>query len=82
MSSLIEGHITGLNNGVSLKVKHFLRTAMRGISKQDAIRRTRLKLIQIATLQDKALATKRPEMRDGRLASRAKLKTGQMQNRA
>jgi hypothetical protein len=33
-------------------------------------------------LQDKALATKRPEMRDGQLASKAKLKRGQIQNRA
>jgi hypothetical protein len=33
-------------------------------------------------LQDKALATKRPEMRDGRLASKAKLKGGQIQDRA
>jgi hypothetical protein len=34
----------------------------------------RLKFVQIATLQDKALATKRHEMRDGRLVSKAKLK--------
>jgi hypothetical protein len=33
-------------------------------------------------LQDKALTTKRPEMRDGWLASKMKLKGGQMQNRA
>jgi hypothetical protein len=51
---------------------------MRGISNQDAIRRTRLKFIQVVMLQDKALVTKRLEMRDRRLASKAKLKVGQM----
>jgi hypothetical protein len=64
-SSFIEGHITCLNNGVSLKVKHSIRSAMRGISKQNAIRRARFKFVKIATFQDKALATKRSEMRDG-----------------
>jgi hypothetical protein len=47
---------------------------MRCITKQNIIRKMRLKFVQIVTLQDKALATKRPEMRDGRLASKAKLK--------
>jgi hypothetical protein len=42
----------------------------------------RLKFVQIAMLQDNALATKRPEMRDGRLASKAKLKRDQIQDRA
>jgi hypothetical protein len=51
---------------------------MRSISKKDAIRGMRLKLIQIAMLQDKALATKRPKMRDERLPSKAKLREGQM----
>jgi hypothetical protein len=55
---------------------------MRGISKQDAIRRARLKLIKTATFQNKALATKRLEMRDGWLASKARLKGSQMQNQA
>jgi hypothetical protein len=55
---------------------------MRGISKQDAIRKARLKLIKIATFQNKALATKRPEKRDGWLASKAKLEGSQMQNQA
>jgi hypothetical protein len=55
---------------------------MRGASKQNAIRRVRLKFIKITMLQDKAFATKRPEMRDRRLATKAKLKGGQMQNRA
>jgi hypothetical protein len=31
-------------------------------------------------LQDKALTTKRPEMRNGRLASKSKLKGGQIQD--
>jgi hypothetical protein len=39
-----------------------------------------LKFIQIATFQDKALATKRLEMRDRRLASKAKLKMSQIQD--
>jgi hypothetical protein len=51
---------------------------MRLTTKQNAIKRTKLKFIQIAMLQDKALATKRPEMKDRRLASKAKLKGGQM----
>jgi hypothetical protein len=55
---------------------------MRSIAKQDAIRRTRLKLIKIATFQNKALASKRPEMRDRRLVTKVKLKGGQVQNRA
>jgi hypothetical protein len=55
---------------------------MRSITKQNAIRRMRLKFVQITTLQDKALATKRPKMRGGQLASKAKLKGGQVQNRA
>jgi hypothetical protein len=37
---------------------------MRGVSKQDAIKRTGLEFIKIAMFQNKALATKRPEMRD------------------
>jgi hypothetical protein len=53
---------------------------MRCITKQNVIRGMRLKFVQIAMLQDKALATKRPEMRDGRLASKAKLKGGQIQD--
>jgi hypothetical protein len=53
---------------------------MKGISKQDTIREVRLKLIQIATFQNKALATKSPEMRDGRLASKAKLEGSQIQD--
>jgi hypothetical protein len=53
---------------------------MRGIYKKDGIRRMRLKLIKISSFQDKALATKRPEMRDRRLASKVKLKEGQIQD--
>jgi hypothetical protein len=55
---------------------------MRGVSKQNAIRRMRLKLIKITTFQNKALTTKRPEIRDRRLVTKAKLKWGQVQNRA
>jgi hypothetical protein len=55
---------------------------MRCITKKNAIRGMRFKFIHIAMLQDKALATKRPEMRDGWLASKAKLKGGQSQDRA
>jgi hypothetical protein len=47
---------------------------------QDAIRRARLKFTKIVTFQDKAFATKRSEMRDGWLASKAKLKGSQIQD--
>jgi hypothetical protein len=53
---------------------------MRCITKKNAIRRMRLIFVQIAMLQDKALATKRPEMRDERLVSKVKLKRGQIQD--
>jgi hypothetical protein len=55
---------------------------MRGVSKQNAIKIARLKLIKIATFQNKAFASKKSEVRDRRLATKAKLKGGQMQNRA
>jgi hypothetical protein len=55
---------------------------MRGVSKQNAIKRVRLKLIKISTFQNKAFAYKRPEVRDRRLATKTKLKEGQMQNQA
>jgi hypothetical protein len=55
---------------------------MRDVSKQDAIKRARLKLIKIFTFCNKAFASKRPEVRDRRLVTKAKLKGGQMQNRA
>jgi hypothetical protein len=55
---------------------------MRGVSKQNAIKRARLKLIKISTFQNKAFASKRPEVRDRWLATKAKLKGCQMQNRA
>jgi hypothetical protein len=82
MSNLIECHILWLNNGVSLKVKHSVRSTMRCITEQNAIRRMRLKFVQIVTLQDKAFATKRSEMRDGWFASKVKLNGGQIQDRA
>jgi hypothetical protein len=55
---------------------------MRGLSKQNIIRRVRLKFIKIVMIQNEALATKMSEMRDRRLATKAKLKGGQVQNRA
>jgi hypothetical protein len=55
-----------------------IRSARSSIAKHDAIRRTRLKLIKISTFQNKALASKRPEMRDGRVATKPKLKGSQM----
>jgi hypothetical protein len=55
---------------------------MRGVSKQNVIKRARLKLIKISTFQNKAFASKRAEVRDRRIATKAKLKGGQMQNRA
>jgi hypothetical protein len=42
----------------------------------------RLKFVQIATHQDKAPATKRPEMGDGQLVSKVKVKGSQIQDRA
>jgi hypothetical protein len=54
---------------------------MRGVSKQNAIKRARLKLIKISTFQNKSFASKRPEVRDRRLSTKSKLKGGQMQNR-
>jgi hypothetical protein len=67
---------------LSLKIKHSIRSAMRSISKQDAIRRMRLKLIKISMFQNKAFASKRPKIRDRRLATKAKLKRSQMHNQA
>jgi hypothetical protein len=49
---------------------------MRGVSKQNAIKRARLKLIKIATFQNKAFASKGPKVRDRGLATKAKLKGG------
>jgi hypothetical protein len=54
---------------------------MRGVSKQSAIKRARLKLIKVAKLQNKVFASKRSKMRDRRLATKAKLKGSQVQNR-
>jgi hypothetical protein len=55
---------------------------MRGVSKQNAIKRARLKLIKIATFQNKSFVSKGPKVIDRRLATKVKLKGGQMQNRA
>jgi hypothetical protein len=55
---------------------------MRDVFKQNAIKRARLKLIKISTFQNKAFASKRPELRDRRLATKTKLKGGQIQNLA
>jgi hypothetical protein len=55
---------------------------MSGVSKQNAIKRARLKRIKISTFQIKAFACKSPKVRDRRLATKVKLKGGQMQNRA
>jgi hypothetical protein len=55
---------------------------MRGVSKQNVIKRARLKLVKITTFHNKEFTSKRPEVRDRRLATKAKLKGGQMQNRA
>jgi hypothetical protein len=55
---------------------------MRGVSKQNAIKGARLKFIKIVTFQNKAFTSKRTKVRDRRLAIKAKLKGGQMQNRA
>jgi hypothetical protein len=47
---------------------------MRGVSKQNTIKRVRLKLIKISTFQNKVFASKRPEVRNRSLATKAKLK--------
>jgi hypothetical protein len=54
---------------------------MRGVSKQNAIKRARLKFIKIRTFQNRLFASKWHKVRDRRLATKAKLKGGQMQNR-
>jgi hypothetical protein len=55
---------------------------MRGVSEQNAIKRARLKLVKITTFQNKAFASKGPEVRDRILSTKSKLKEGQKQNRA
>jgi hypothetical protein len=55
---------------------------MRGISEQNAIKGARLKLIKIFTFENKAFASKGAKMRDRRLATKANLKGGQMQNQS
>jgi hypothetical protein len=54
---------------------------MRGVSKQNVIKRARLKLIKITMFQNKAFTSKEPEPRDRRLSTKLKLKGGQKQNR-
>jgi hypothetical protein len=44
---------------------------MRDVSKENAIKRARLKLIKIATFQNKAFASKWPKLRDRRLVTKA-----------
>jgi hypothetical protein len=55
---------------------------MRGVSKQNAIKRARLKFIKISLFQNKAFAFKWPMMRDRRLTTKPKLKGSQVQNQA
>jgi hypothetical protein len=55
---------------------------MRGVSKQNAIKTGRLKLVKITTFQNKAFASKMPKLRDRRLSTKSKLKGGQKQNQA
>jgi hypothetical protein len=55
---------------------------MRGVSKQNDIKRVRLKLIKIIAFQNKTFASKRPKVRDRMLLTKSNLKGGQMQNRA
>jgi hypothetical protein len=58
-----------------------VRSALRGVSRQNAINGVRLKIIKIAMFQNKAFASKGTKVRDRRLVTKAKLKGGQMQNR-
>jgi hypothetical protein len=55
---------------------------MRGVSKQNAIKGARLKLIKISTFQNKTFASKWLKVRDRRLVTKTKLKGSQVQNRA
>jgi hypothetical protein len=55
---------------------------MRGVSKQNAIKRARLKLIKVVMFQNKSFASKWPNMKDRGLVTKAKLKGSQVQNRA
>jgi hypothetical protein len=55
---------------------------MRGVSKQNAIKRARIKFIKISVFQNKAFASKWPKMRNRRLMTKVKLKGSQVQNHA
>jgi hypothetical protein len=51
---------------------------MKGVSKQNAIKRARLKLINISTFQNKTFTSKWPKMGNRRLTTNMKLKGSQM----
>jgi hypothetical protein len=63
-----------------LSQSYKLGSAMRGVSKKNAIKRARIKNIKIATIQNKSFASKWPKMTDIGLATKAKLKGSQVQN--
>jgi hypothetical protein len=63
---------------VSIKVINSVRSAMRGVSKKNAIKRARLKFIKIFMFHNKSFASKRSEIRDRRLVTKAKLKGSQV----
>jgi hypothetical protein len=52
---------------------------MRGVSKQNAIKRARLKFIKISSFQNKAFASEWPKMRDRRLATKVNVRDGKLQ---
>jgi hypothetical protein len=60
---LIEGYLASLHDLVSLKIEHTICSRMRRITKENAIDRPSLKLIQLpAFLQNESLATKYMEV--------------------
>ena len=55
---LVEGNLASLHDSVSVKVEHTICSRMNRITKENPIRTSRLKLIQLALLQNETLATK------------------------
>ena len=55
---LVEGNLASLHDSISVKVEHTICSRMNRITKENPIRISRLKLIQLALLQNETLATK------------------------
>jgi hypothetical protein len=63
---LVEGYLTSFHDLVSFKVEHTIFFRMIRITKENAIRGPCLKLIELALLENKALATKSSKMAHSR----------------